>query len=265
MANPLEKYQGAGVGGSEETKKAEIIPDKLSELAKKYYETYKNSWSKRGSLLLHKLGNLPILTPDEISMLARILPTEQLSNEFPYTDGRSVRYYTGEVLNKLIQCSYDEGYNGFTIDTACLTPIPALLGNGLKGRLTKPLKLNIIGELPLGLDNRLRFVRHVDCTLDDIDYLGHEVKYCILRLRNEPWEILTRDPRKVSVIGFEPIGPSHNIATKNILVVETPNGEERIYKPFMREDDNTFKRKPYKEPGKIRRILSYIGQFMADE
>ena len=124
----------------DETSGKEIIVtppliNRFEELTKKYEDMVLPTTDLENKMSDFKY----ILNPTDINLFLQ--STTQY--EHRVNQGR-YEVITGSFVSRLIQCSYNEGYNGFTLDLTNL--IPMGVGRKLKGTQERPLEMNITGK-----------------------------------------------------------------------------------------------------------------------
>lgn len=123
----LNKHKAQGV---DKVREVEVIgDDKFAELFEKYEQFLKGrSFGSKST---------EILTPEEINLF---LQATVVHEEHP-----SYVIITSLFISKLIQNSYNDGYNDFVLDTELLSSIMGL-GYDLNGTEDNPINLTIYGE-----------------------------------------------------------------------------------------------------------------------
>lgn len=227
----------------EERKEMEKINPQVSDLFT-LFETllkkYSNCLQKHDSLYKQNF-NLPeispIVSPVVIQALAFALPvdSDEAKNFFP------------AFITRLMQNSYDAGFNNFYLD---LREKPELkfLGSNLKGRAGKKLKLTVSDNGPewwwaqnvehvlyhtnstagLGFASRAKYSHFIvprGCNL-----LGYEAEHCYFEISESGGYSCLRSAKNSIVI-------VHN---RSILALENSYGQSAVYSTFKTPDEKTL-------------------------
>ncbi len=107
-SNPFERYKGIGKPDERKERKTEAPIPGLEGLLGKYKTLLDESNDAKGDFVLAKELITEVLTPDDIN---RVIP-----HTIPYEQHRSYSRRTGAFLSRLVQNSFNAGYNKFHLD-----------------------------------------------------------------------------------------------------------------------------------------------------
>ena len=149
----LDDLFGYSASDVEEEKEIIVVPNEFSNLFEKYENIINFKYNDVSQIEDYIIKTFDeVLSPKEIKVFHFI--ADQLYG------GNEHKTRMGYTLTKLIQNSFNKGYNDFDLD---FTEKPVLgLGNNLKGKLFRKLKIKVKGNL----HNVGHGSRNLDVTID---------------------------------------------------------------------------------------------------
>ncbi len=175
-----------------------------------------------------------VLSPSEIHkflLLSTTVPSEDLFGEF---------------IGRLIQNSYDAGYNDFTFD---IRSHEAVLGCHLKGTQENPVRLKVLGDLAARSLSGCKYVNvNHEGNLGDLSLIGTwystfhfngsigkesgiDVSNCTFYTTNR--ETLSQLLQHVPNETMESLRYSRFVHSKNKIVFISTNGEEEVVRNYQ--------------------------------
>jgi len=133
---------GYKLGELEEVKKAQTVGTDFSELMRKYETVLDTHIPDEANFVLHSPNITEVLTSDEINSFLQV--TQKYEDHIDYF------WKTGLMFSSLIQNSYNNGYNGFRLNTTLLPGID-FMGSYIVGEEKNPIDVTILGNGALGV------------------------------------------------------------------------------------------------------------------
>ena len=138
MSRFTDFLAGYEPGELEEVRRVQTVGKDFSDLMRKYERLLDIDNLVVGSSVYNIQDITEVLTPDEINHFLQ--GTQQ------YNDHRNYPWRTGIMVSRLIQNSYDHGYNPFWFNTENLSEIDCL-GSLIVGKRETPISVTIQGNL----------------------------------------------------------------------------------------------------------------------
>jgi len=167
-----------------------------------------------------------ILTPEQVNTFLQT--TVKYEKHKNYTDS------TGLFISRLIQNSYDHGYNSFTLDTTALKEIDTI--GYIKGTPRNPIEITIIGNTGNVCGYRTKYI-----TFNITGNIGHN---CGFESRNSTFNITGNVGSLCGILSKDSTYKTSNKKTLdrmlkdvnegNRIIFIHPNGTEEIKRDYER-------------------------------
>ncbi|MBW3015918.1 hypothetical protein KY330_05845 [Candidatus Woesearchaeota archaeon] len=145
------------------------LDDKILDMVKVYEENAKYGYAHLNYCLNHEV-KYPVLTPSEIDIALQLALRIK-------TQG--VDYLTGPFFSKLVQLSFDAGYNDFKLHLEGTTK--SHIGYKVRGREDKILKCEVFGDINV---NGFKEAIYCDAKIHgDVGFMfGHSSRHCTFEI-----------------------------------------------------------------------------------
>ena len=236
--NGLDKMlEGLNPDHVEEQRKINVETSAISAVYEKFQKSaetpHEYHFTAFDSIGLEWLTD--VLPPELISQLWQVISSER--------DDLSPHF-----LNRLIQNSYDAGYNDFVVDVRETSP-PQHIGRCLQGTATRKLELAVMGNLGFMNGSNMRYVnycvdgkvgysfgyhaQHSSLIVDEAtNWFGEETTDCTLIARRDGGFLTASRAERATVI-------IHGEISSGTLIINGQNkatycscGEEAVYSTF---------------------------------
>lgn len=208
MINPLNKYEGTGIGGHEDKKKIKVEKSLIDKVVDHYEKRINCMWNIDGinddERILNAINEFKyVLSPIEIQVFCTVLPQ--------YQDKGHFEEFSEGILDKLIQTSYAHGYNNFTLD------IPNFEFNILRelmGTPKEPMRIIVNGNLK----NCAHGSQYLDLTINgNTEYLLSKAKNCRALVRGYAGGLWRTEESRVHIKGRGLDGLARHV--KNLILL----------------------------------------------
>lgn len=210
MINPLNKYEGTGIGGHEDKKKIKVEKSLIDKVVDHYEKRINCMWNIDGinddERILNAINEFKyVLSPIEIQVFLAIMPQ--------YRDKKHFQKFTEGLLDKLVQTSYSHGYNNFTLDIDDFGKFGVL--NGLMGTPKEPIRATINGS-PETCATKSQYM---DLTVNgNAGYLLGNAKNCRALIRGNAGGLWITKSSRVHITGNGADGLARHSTNITLLV-----------------------------------------------